>query len=83
MHGNDVFIDLTEENGKQGNHLAAEALEMNDVIITEDIPRNERVVAQMDVISIDDFIPDRVYWENILATLEQCSTDAEFEKKST
>ena len=76
-----MFIDLTEENGKQGNELAAEALEMNDVIITEDMSKFEQVVAQMDVILIDDFIPDHVYWENILATLEQCSTDAEFEKK--
>ena len=78
----DVFIDqarCSPENNDYDNDITLDPLDMDDIIISKDVPRlavqNEIPISPS--LEVDEYIPDRVYWESILGTLEGCTSDLE------
>ena len=79
----DMLIDLTE-GGTQNECM--QPLEKNDIIIDLDKnPGFEDQEADMEVINLlleEEEIPEQMYWENLLGSLEACTDDFELENKA-
>ena len=80
-----VLIDLTEDTRVCNEEdLTCEPIEIDDVIIEKDMleEKNDYVNDLTDLIvySNTEDIPYRIFWENILGSLEACSTFEELEK---
>ena len=76
--GGDMFVDLTE-NDKSGDEIMTDACEQDDVIVQEDGPPQEFVnIADCTPAEGGD-IPELIYWESVLGTLESCENWTDLE----
>ena len=73
VQSNDLFIDLTEgeqEADLTTQDVCCEYLEEEDVIITDNT-QNSELHQSHDVLAD---IPEQIYWESMLASIERCTT---------
>ena len=77
-----IFINLTAgdtDSAKKELDITSTPLEVNDVILINDQEQKE-TMADLELSQINEFVPEQIYWESVLGSLERCSSDAEFEK---
>ena len=71
--GSEVFMDLTEgctDDVQDGKGTTSEPLEVNDVILENEVQITGQNLGVLDLDAVDEYIPDRIYWETILRALE-------------
>ena len=71
----ELFIDLTE-GAENSPDMTIEPVEVEDFIIT-DLQKDPENVQSLQVPSDDNLIPDNIYWESILGSLERCTNTDE------
>ena len=81
--GPELFIDLTEDKNML-QETVFENMEEDDVIIAKGqdcyISKVPSVLEQFTNAELHDNIPDAVFWESVLAALERCEHNIEFEE---
>ena len=93
VQGTEVFVDLTNELTVT-NDITVQDLEEDDVIIRtpdndlmndtwlQNANGNVKTMSHVLKTSEDELIPDKIYWESLLASLERCENDIELLQES-